>query len=146
MEIWTDRYIYETQIRDHDLGCCYTFVNIQQFSSIQFNLSVVFDSLQPHEPQQARPPCSSPTPGVFFSKYKTFLLPISCRTLLYFSFPGGSVVKNLPARAGDMGLIHGLGRSPGEGNGNPLQYSCLENFMDRGAWWAAVHRITKNQT
>ena len=101
------------------------------------------DSLQPHEPQQARPPCSSPTPGVFFSKYKTFLLPISCRTLLYFSFPGGSVVKNLPARAGDMGLIHGLGRSPGEGNGNPLQYSCLENFMDRGALWAAVHGVAK---
>ena len=101
------------------------------------------DSLQPHEPQQARPPCPSPTPGVFFSKYKTFLLPISCRTLLYCSFPRGSVVKNLPARAEDMGLIHGLGRSPGEGNGNPLQYSCLENFMDRGALWAAVHGVAK---
>ena len=50
-------------------------------------------------------------------------------------FPGGSVVKNTPAIAGDardMGLIHGLGRSPGEGNGNPLQYSCLENPTDRG--------------
>ena len=45
-----------------------------------------------------------------------------------------SVVKNLPANAGDMGLIPGLGRSLGEGNGNPLQYSCLENLMDRGAW------------
>ena len=51
-------------------------------------------------------------------------------------FPGGSVVKNPPANAGDVGLIPGLGRSPGEGNGNPLQYSCLENPMDRGAWQA----------
>ena len=58
-------------------------------------------------------------------------------------FPGGSVVKNLPANAGDMGLIPGSGRSPGEGNGNPLQYSCLENPMDRGAWWATVHGVTK---
>ena len=56
-------------------------------------------------------------------------------------FPGGSVVKNLPANIGDMGLIPGLGRSPGEGNGNPLQYSCLGNSMDRGAWWATVHGV-----
>ena len=56
-------------------------------------------------------------------------------------FPGGSVVKNLPANIGDMGLIPGLGRSPGEGNGNPIQYSCLGNSMDRGAWWATVHGV-----
>ena len=49
-------------------------------------------------------------------------------------FPGGSVLKNLPANAGDAGSIPGMGRSPGEGNGNPLHYSCLENAMDRGAW------------
>ena len=58
-------------------------------------------------------------------------------------FPHGSVVKNLPAKAGDtgdVGLIPGLGRSPGGGNGNPLQYSCLENSMNRGARWATVHR------
>ena len=57
-------------------------------------------------------------------------------------FPGGAVVKNLPTsaeEAGDMGLIPELGRSPGEGNGYPLQYSCLGNPMDRGAWRAAVH-------
>ena len=53
--------------------------------------------------------------------------------------PGGSVVKNLPANAGDVGSIPGSGRSPGEGNGNPLLYSCLENPMDRGAWWITVH-------
>ena len=55
-------------------------------------------------------------------------------------FPGGSVVKNPPVNAGDTGLIPGLGKSPGVGNGNPLQYSCLENPMDRGAWWATFHR------
>ena len=61
-------------------------------------------------------------------------------------FPGGSVVKNLPTNAGDVGLIPGLGRSPGEGNGNPLQYSCLGNTMDRGAWRAAVHGTSESQT
>ena len=50
-------------------------------------------------------------------------------------FPGGSVLKNPPANAGDVGLIPGLERSPGVGNGNPLQYYCLGNSMDRGAWW-----------
>ena len=58
------------------------------------------------------------------------------------------VVKNPPANAEDVrnvGSIPRLGRSPGEGNGNPLQYSCLENFMVRGVWWAAVHGITKSQ-
>ena len=54
-----------------------------------------------------------------------------------------TVVKNLPASAGDTGLILGSGRSPGEGNGYLLQYSCLENPMDRGAWWATVHGVTK---
>ena len=58
-------------------------------------------------------------------------------------FPGGSVVKNLPAKAGDVDLIPGLGRSPGEGKGNPLQDSCLGNPMDRRAWWATVHRVAK---
>ena len=52
--------------------------------------------------------------------------------------PGGSLVKNLPANAGDVGSISGSGRSPGEGNDDPLQYFCLENSMDRGAWRATV--------
>ena len=59
------------------------------------------------------------------------------------------VVKNLPANAGDIrdvGLIPGSGRSPGGGNGNPLQYSCLGNPMDRGAWWATVHGVAKSRT
>ena len=62
------------------------------------------------------------------------------------AFPGGSVVKKLPTNAGDAGLIPGLGRSPGGGHGNPLRYSCLENFMDRGAWQATDHRVAKSQT
>ena len=64
-------------------------------------------------------------------------------------FPGGAVVKNLPPNAGDTresGSIPGLGRSPSVGNGNPLQYSCLENSKDRGAWQAIVRRVTKSQT
>ena len=59
------------------------------------------------------------------------------------------MVKNLPANSGnpgDEGSIPELGRSPGEGKGNPFQYSCLENSMDRGAWQAIVHGVTKNQT
>ena len=59
------------------------------------------------------------------------------------SVPGDSVVMNLPVNAEDVGLILGLGRSSGEGNGNPLQYSCLGNPMDRGAWQATVHGVKK---
>ena len=57
-----------------------------------------------------------------------------------------SVVKNPPANAGDKSLIPGSGRSPGEANGNPLQYSCLENPMDVGAWWATVQGVAKSWT
>ena len=67
----------------------------------------------------------------------------------YSDFPGGSVVKNLLANAGDVGdvgLIPGLGRSPGGGTGNPLHYSCLENLINRGAWQTAVHGVTKSRT
>ena len=61
-------------------------------------------------------------------------------------FPGGSEVKVSSCNVGDLGSIPGLGRSTGEGNGNPLQYSCLENPMDRGAWWATVHGVTESRT
>ena len=61
-------------------------------------------------------------------------------------FTGGSVVKNPSAKAGDVGSISELARSPGEGNGNPVQYSCLGNAMDRGAWWVTVHGVAKSQT
>ena len=68
---------------------------------------------------------------------------------LLFGFPGSFSSKESPSNAGDardMGLIHGLGRSPGVGNGNLLQDSCLENPMDRGAWWATVHGVAKSRT
>ena len=58
-------------------------------------------------------------------------------------FPGGSVVKNSLVNAGDIGSIPESGRSPGEGNGNLLQYYCLENPSDKGAWWATVHGVTR---
>ena len=61
-------------------------------------------------------------------------------------FPGGSEDKESACNVGDPGLIPGEGRSPGEGNGNPLQYSCLENAMDGGAWWATVHGVAQSQT
>ena len=61
-------------------------------------------------------------------------------------FPGGSEVNASAHNAEDLGSIPGSGRSPGEGNGNPLQYSCLENPMDGGAWWAAVHGVARSRT
>ena len=61
-------------------------------------------------------------------------------------FLGGLDAKESDGNVGDLGSIPGLGRSPGEGNGNPLQYSRLENSMDRGTWWATVHGVTKSQT
>ena len=60
-----------------------------------------------------------------------------------WGFPGGSVVKTLPANAGEAGLIPRWGRFPGEGSGNPLQYSCLGKPVDRGAYWATVHEVAK---
>ena len=65
---------------------------------------------------------------------------------IYNIFPGSSEVKASAGNAGDLGSIPGLGRSPGEGNGTPLQYSCLENPMDGGAWWATVHGVANSQT
>ena len=89
------------------------------------------------------------TPMPFFS---WFLLPgktpphplgLNPRVKTSLGFPGSSGLKNLPANAGDAGSIRCLRRSPSRGNGNPLQYSCLGNPMDRGAWWATVHGVTK---
>ena len=76
----------------------------------------------------------------------------ACTTIAYLKriktpdFPGASEVKASACNAGDLDLIPGLGRSPGEGNGKPLQYSCLENPMDGGAWWVTVHGVTKSRT
>ena len=65
---------------------------------------------------------------------------------LYLGFPGSSVGKESTCNAGDLGSIPGLGSSPGGGHGNPFQYSCLENPIYRGAWWATVRRVAKSQT
>ena len=66
--------------------------------------------------------------------------------VICLDFPGGLDGKESASRAGDLGWIPGSGRSPGEGNDNPLQYSCLENLTDRVAWWATFHGVTKSQT
>ena len=73
---------------------------------------------------------------------QVFFLPLA----LLWGFPGGSEGKASACNAEDLGSIPGSGRSSGKGNGNPLQYSCLENPMDRGAWWTTVHGIAKSRT
>ena len=81
-----------------------------------------------------------PFPSIYAPNCLTFSFHIQYGS----GFSGGSGVKNLPANAGDMGSIPGSVRGPEEGNGNPLQYSCLENPKHRGAWWAKVHRVAKS--
>ena len=76
----------------------------------------------------------------------TRLTRLSSRSSLYRGFPGGSDGKESACNAGDLGSIPGSGRPPEEGHGNPLQYSYLQNPMDRGAWLATVHGVTKRQT
>ena len=73
---------------------------------------------------------------MYFINYYNFIVTLG--------FPGGLEVKASASNAGDLGSIPGTGRSPGEGNGNPLQYSCLENPVDGGAWWATVHGVAKS--
>ena len=71
---------------------------------------------------------------------------IGCLPEIVKGFPGSSDSKESVCNAGDLGWIPGLGKSPGEGDGYPFQYSCLENSMDRGAWWAIVHEVMKSWT
>ena len=83
----------------------------------------------------------------YLSTPKSQRCSVSILTLLsHLGFPGGSDGKESPCNAGDPGSIPGLGRSPGDGNGNPLQYSYLEISMDRGAWQATVHGVAKSRT
>ena len=117
----------------------------------------VFSHLQPYHP----PPVFS----VFFSvnfnmvvsqkngcqhyplwEWSLFNFQLLCMFYNIHYFPGGSDGKAFACNAGDPGSIPGSRRFPGEGNGNPLQYSCLENLMDREAWWATFHGVTKSRT
>ena len=82
---------------------------------------------------------------IFHFKWVVFFLKITY-TIKLLGFPGSSVSKESACNAGDLGLIPGWGRSSGEENGNPLQYSCLENSVDRGAWQATAHRVTQSWT
>ena len=76
--------------------------------------------------------------------YVVAVFPIEDHTIDSLGFSCSSVGKESACSAGDLGSIPGLGKSSGEGNGNPLQYPCLENLIDREAWWAAVHGVTKS--
>ena len=78
--------------------------------------------------------------------YYIYMLIHGYNHVLLYLHPGGSDGKASACNAEDLGSVPGLGKSPGEGNGNPFQYSCLENSTDGGAWWATVHGVTKSQT
>ena len=82
----------------------------------------------------------------FMSIFNSYFLAYSVCHNLEEGFPGRSYGKESACNAGDPGSVPGSGRSPGQWHGNPLQYSCLENSMDRGAWWAIVHGVAKSQT
>ena len=95
--------------------------------------------------QVKNPPAMQETPVRFLGQkipWRRDRLP----TTVFLGFPGDSDVRESTCNVGDMGSILGLGRSPGGGHGNPLQYSCLENLTDRGAWQATIHRVAKSQT
>ena len=100
-------------------------------AGVQFSRSVVSDSLQPHGLQHARL-CPE-------NAYVELLTP-------NVMVPVGSAAENLPPNIGNAGLIPRLGRFPGKWHGNPLQYSCLENPMDRGAGWVIVHGLERSRT
>ena len=86
--------------------------------------------------------------GNFFFKFyflKFCILKFLMDMFTFIGFSGSLAIKNLPAKVGDLGSMPGFGRSPGGGNSNPLQYSCLGNRMDRGVWWAADRGIAKKR-
>ena len=89
------------------------------------------------------PPAPSPSASTLQIFRGCYVLVVKSKINHHLGSPGGAVVKNPLVSAGDTGLFPGSGRSPGGGNGNPLQYSCLENPMDRGAWWATVQGVKR---
>ena len=125
---WTAREVPPVPFITNEKSICKSSVS---FSCCRLTLSLIWVKQGDHD------------------SYKFLHIPERIPSCLLEGFPGGSVVKNPPANAGnsgDAGLIPGLGRSPEGGHGNPLQYSCLGNPMDRGAWWTTVHGVTKSQT
>ena len=112
----------------------WNFTHSIYWTHTRFTLSIIYSSQQLYT-----------LSGILLIS-KWSLKKLSILSRLPRGFPGGAVVKESTSQAGDVGLIPEWGRSPGEGNGNPLQYSCLENAMDRGAWWAVVHGVTKSRT
>ena len=90
--------------------------------------------------------CNAGDPGLISRLGKICWTRKRLPTPVFLSFPCGSAGKESVCNAEDLGLIPGLGTSPGGGHGNPLQYSCLENPMDRGAWQGTVHKVAKSQT
>ena len=143
-----------------------SFLLAQGEGSVQFSRSVVSDSLQPHGLQPTRLLCPWDFPGkntgvgchfllqgIFLTQgSKSAVSPALAGGFFTTAPPGKPLLtvssdgKESACNAGCQDLILGLGRCPGEGNGNPLQYSCLENPMDRGAWRAIVHGVAKSRT
>ena len=121
-----------------------------RLSSVQFSCSVVPNSLRPHGLQHARLPCPSPIPGACSNSCPSSRW--SNPTILFSVVPFFSYLQSSPASGSFpisqffAGSIPGSGRSPGERNGYPLQYSCLENSMDNGAWQATVQWVAKSWT
>ena len=112
-------------------------------SSDTRHINICVDLFQPFSSASQRSEAESEMVKMENSKNKTFKVEISnCLR----GFPGGSDGKESACRAGDLGLIPGSGRFLGGGNGNPLQYSCLKNPMDRRAWWATIHGVAQSWT
>ena len=112
-------------------------------SSDTRHINICVDRFQPFSSASQRSEAESEMVKMENSKHKTFKVEISnCLR----GFPGGSDGKESACRAGDLGLIPGSGRFLGGGNGNPLQYSCLKNPMDRIAWWATIHGVAQSWT
>ena len=123
---------------------------LQVYSNYSVSWSVVSDPGNPTGLQPARLLRSWDSSGkntgvVSHSLLQGLFLTHGSNAGLPHCFPGGSEIKASACNVGDLGSIPGLGRSPGGGNGNPLQYSCLENPMDGGTWWATVHGVAKSR-
>ena len=138
---------WDSPAKNTGVGCHF----LLQCMKVKSESEVAQSCLTLSDPTDCSPPGSS-VHGIFQARVLEWgaiafsAKSVNTQLMFLLGFPGGSVVKNLPANAGDTGSIPGLGRSPGEENCNPLQYSCRENPMDRGAWWAIVHGVTKSWT